>query len=87
MKILLASVLALGLAGAAISATSPAMAAHGGVYIQVDDHHRHHGDRWHDRSRHDGRYWHHRRHERWCRDWGRHHHGRYCRNWGWRWVY
>jgi hypothetical protein len=83
MKILFASVLALGLAGAAVSTATPA-AADVGFSIHVGD--RHHGHHWRG-YHHNGRYWHHRRHERWCRDWHWRHHHRYCRSWGWRWNY
>lgn len=92
MKLLLASVLALGLSGAAVTTAAPANAADVGFSMHVGD--RHHHDR-HDRDHgrhhqgywHEGRYWHHRHHERYCRAWRWHHHHRSCRSYGWRFTF
>lgn len=74
MKMLLASVFAVGLVAAAV----PASAANAGVGFagvntapQVQ----------HDSNIQDAR-WHHRHRTRYCRRWGWHHR---CHGWGWRW--
>lgn len=102
MKTLFACVVALGLAGTAMTVSTPAAAADVGFSVHVGDHHRYdrhrydrdwyrhhryHGHRWNGWYWSGGRYWHNRHHDRYCVRWGWHHRERVCRSWGWRWRY